>query len=228
MIPLQAGQAAALEDFVGDANGELLGELHGLVEDRRDRHILYLWGEPGCGKTHLLTGCCEAFAAERGKAHYVPAGSGQFPDPSTLESRDLVCIDDIHLVADSAVSLQAVMAIYERLVPSGGAVVVSGNQAPAHLGLVLDDLASRLASGGVYQVQVPTDLEKEEALSARALKLGLRLDPSVPRYMLSHHSRDMVSLVGLLDRLDSASLAAQRRITIPFLKSVLAGETGPG
>ena len=224
VIPLLSGQAATLEDFAGVENGELLNELHRLVRGQRDRRILYLWGEPGSGKTHLLTACCEAFAADSGTARYVPASGGDFPDPSLLDSRDLVCIDDIDLVADHAEALASVMAIHERLLPSGGAMVVSGSRSPPNLGLALGDLASRLAAGGAYQLHEPGDGEKEAALVVRAHRLGLRMDHAVPRYMMLHHSRDMASLVGLLERLDSASLAAQRRITVPFLKSVLAGD----
>ena len=184
---------------------------------------LYLWGEPGSGKTHLLEAACRA-AQEQGHAPlYVPLAENADLSVALLEDVEqvpLVCVDDINTIAGDSIWEAALFALYERLRAQGGMLVLAANTSPAASGLKLADLASRLTAGLVYQLQPLTDAEKIAALRLRAQRRGLEMTEEVASYLLTRFPRDMRSLFALLDELDLATLAAQRRLTIPFLRGL--------
>jgi DnaA family protein len=129
-------------------------------------------------------------------------------------------VDDVQAIAGHLDWERALFALYERLRAHGGVLLVAARVGPAALGLALPDLATRLAAGLVYQLQALREDEKIAALRLRAGLRGFELSDEVARYLLARHPRDLHSLFALLDRLDSATLAAQRRLTIPFLRSL--------
>jgi DnaA-homolog protein len=184
---------------------------------------LFLWGEPGTGKTHLLEAACRA-AQEQGQAPlYVPLADKADITPALLEELEqvpLVCVDDVDAIAGDTAWETALFALYERLRAHGGMLVLAARTAPAAIGLKLADLATRLSAGLVYQLQPLSDAEKIAALRLRAQRRGLQMTEEVANYLLTRFPRDMHSLFALLDRLDTATLAAQRRLTIPFLRSL--------
>jgi len=184
---------------------------------------LYLWGEPGTGKTHLLEAACRA-AQEQGQAPlYVPLADKADITPALLEDIEqvpLVCVDDVDAIAGDTAWEAALFALYERLRAHGGMLVLAARTSPAGIGLKLADLATRLTAGLVYQLQSLSDAEKIAALRLRAQRRGLQMTEEVANYLLTRFPRDMHSLFALLDRLDTATLAAQRRLTIPFLREL--------
>jgi DnaA family protein len=184
---------------------------------------LFLWGEPGTGKTHLLEAACRA-AQEQGQSPlYVPLADKADITPALLEDIEqvpLVCVDDVDAIAGDAAWEAALFALYERLRAHDGMLVLAARTGPVAIGLKLADLATRLAAGLVYQLQPLSDAEKIAALRLRAQRRGLQMTEEVANYLLTRFPRDMHSLFALLDRLDTATLAAQRRLTIPFLRSL--------
>lgn len=195
-----------------------------LVGDGRPAEtFIYLWGEPGTGRTHLLEAACHMAHAHGRSAAYVPLAEARNLAPALLEDRELtalVCLDDLDTIVGDKDWEQALFALTERRRASRSALVVSARRAPAQLGLALPDLASRLAWGLVYQLHGLSDDDKLDAIRLRAGRRGLALSDEVIRYILQRYARDLHSLFGLLDRLDQASLAQQRRITIPFLRGL--------
>jgi DnaA family protein len=183
---------------------------------------LYLWGEAGSGKTHLLEAACRG-APSAAAPMYVPLRDRAELSPAMLEDLELatlVCVDDVDAIAADAAWERALFALYERLRAHGGLLVCAARVAPAALGLTLPDLATRLAAGLVYQLQPLSDAEKVAALRLRAKQRGMEMGEDVANYLLTRFPRDLHSLFALLDRLDGATLAAQRRLTIPFLRSL--------
>ena len=85
----------------------------------------------------------------------------------------------------------------------------------------LEDLRSRFSWVVVYQVQSLNDDDKIAVLQMRAKRRGLSLNKDVAQYLLVHLPRNMKDLIAVLEKLDVASLAAQRSLTIPFVKQVL-------
>lgn len=184
---------------------------------------LYLWGEPGTGKTHLLEAACRDAQALGHAPLYVPLTDKA--DLSTallddVEQVPLVCVDDVDAIAGNATWEAALFTLYELLRAHGGMLILAARTSPAAAGLKLADLATRLAAGLVYQLQPLSDAEKIAALRLRAQRRGLEMTEEVANYLLTRFPRDMHSLFALLDRLDTATLAAQRRLTIPFLRGL--------
>ena len=227
-LNLRLRDASSFENYFVARNREAVERLQHAVQDLGSApHLpaswLYLWGEPGTGKTHLLEAACRA-AQERGLVPlYVPLAEKVNFTTALLEDVEqapLVCVDDIDAVAGDAAWEAALFALYERLRAHGGMLVLAARTSPAAIGLKLADLATRLAAGLVYQLQPLTDAEKIAALRLRAQRRGLEMTEEVANYLLTRFPRDLHSLFALLDKLDGATLAAQRRLTIPFLRGL--------
>jgi DnaA family protein len=138
-----------------------------------------------------------------------------------LDNINLVCIDDIELIAGRADWEEALFDLFNRLKLSKGRLVISSNQSPQQSSIQLNDLQSRLSSGLPLNIKPLSDECTIQALIARTHHLGLELNKDTANYLISRFPRDFQTLCGLLDTLDKASLTAQRKLTIPFIKSTL-------
>lgn len=214
---------ATFDNFWPGKNTQLLQTLKSSIRGMGER-VIYLYGPGGLGRSHLLQACChEAEALHQGSV-YVPLADWRYLSPDIfegLESRRVVCMDDIHRIAGQAVWEEAFFHVFNRIRDAGGTLVISAGAVPTALGLGLPDLVSRLAGGMIFQLQLLSDDEKLEMLMMRAERRGMVLSYDAGRFMLTHCPRHLSTLCAALDALDRASLAAQRRLTIPFIKSVL-------
>jgi len=183
--------------------------------------FVYLWGDSGCGRSHLLQAACREAADAGRRAAYLPLASLAPEALEGLEALDLVAIDDLESIARDHRWERALFSAYEALRGARATILVAGRTAPAGLPLALADLRSRLASAAVYQLRTLDDGGKHEALALRARLRGIELPEDTGQFLLTRYARDMHALCRLLDELDDASLVAQRRLTIPFVKSVL-------
>lgn len=202
----------SLENFVAGRNVELLSALRHALSSPQGERCLYLWGEAGSGKTHLLQAIVVS-ARSAGKSAMCLCGAV----PPAME---VVAVDDVETLDDEAQI--ALFALYNRVRESGGLLLVSGKQAPAFLKL-RDDLRTRLGWGLVYQVHALTDAEKAEALRQHAKARGFELPNEVTNYLLRHGRRDLPSLLVTLDALDERCLRLKRGASVPMLKEVMAG-----
>lgn len=226
VLPVSLQPMPRLDDFVACGNEELMSLLQ-----RLDAGVLqaplYLWGESAVGKTHLLQGLCRRYHLRGNTATYIPLGQSEL-DPAILvglEKVDLVCIDDVHRIAGAEPWETALFHLYNQLKEAAGVLVLTGSTAPASLSLVLADLRSRLGWGLVYQIKALPDGNRRAFLLDQARARGFDLPKKAADYVLRHYARDMRSLSQLVESLDHASLAAQRKITIPFIKSVFASKS---
>ncbi len=223
VIPIRVEDDTSLESFYSERNQPLIAELKRLLAGERARRVLYLWGDSGSGKTHLLDACCTAAQKAATKSLYVSLKQG-LEDIGKLRGvhdDTVVCIDDIEQIAGSEEAQNIIFSLYERITIGTGAIVASGIGPLSSMGIELKDLESRLSSGGTFNIYALNDDEKCKALKLRAAKRGFTLDDNVVEFIMSHYRRDTKSLFALLDKLDSASLQAQRKITVPFVKSLL-------
>lgn len=185
---------------------------------------VFIWGEAGLGKSHLLQAACNAAAQQNRTLCYLPAEQLLAQDPQIfdgLESLDLICIDDVDQLAAIAVWENALFKLINNCRAGNASLLFSSSVAPDQLGIKLADLQSRLSWGPVLRLAGLDDEQKFEALRQRALSRGLELPQNVAEYLMRHYPRDLFGLFERLEKLDTASMAMQRRLTIPFVKSVL-------
>jgi DnaA family protein len=199
-----------LHNFVPGRNIELLSSLQHALAGTSSERSFYLWGEAGCGKSHLMQAVVEQ-ARLLGQSAIYSYGA-------VLDVAQVVAVDNAEALDDAAQI--ALFALYNRMRESGGMLLVSGVSAPAHLS-VRDDLRTRLGWGLVYQVHALNDAEKTQALERHGQARGFILPQEVMQYLLRHGRRDMPALLGLLDALDAHCLRLQRVPSIPLLKEVM-------
>jgi len=223
VLDLYRDSGLRLSDFeVGD-NRELLSQLMQL-EQQPNFRFLMLWGGASLGKSHLLQGSCADFHARGRSSVYIPLALAELePDVLTgLESFELVCLDDIDRRFGDRDWETALFHLFNRLREHNAALLISARQSPRQAEIALADLKSRLNWGLVYQVQPLPEALQCRFLQQQAHRRGIELSDTVVNYILTHYARDMSSLLSLLEQLDRRSLEQQRRITVPFLKSVLS------
>lgn len=216
---------STLETFYPGDNLQPLNQIKQSAQGGGEQFI-YLWGREGVGRTHLLQGACHWAGRYGIAAVYVPLATLQPHDPAVLfeglERLGLVCIDDIDSVCGKFAWEEALFYLFNRLRTANHRLMVGASCAPNSLSLTLADLRSRLAWGVTYQLHALNDDQLLAALQLRSRQRGLELSKEVGLFLIRRCARSMPHLYELLAQLDKASLAAQRRLTIPFVKSVLA------
>ncbi len=188
---------------------------------------LYLTGPPGSGRSHLLQAACGRVSEVGGPAVYVPLVEhirGPVAQLDGLEGLSLVAIDDLDCLAGRDDWQEGVFHLYNRLRDAGGLMVVSASAAPAALGLALPDLVSRLESLLRLRLTAADDDRRRRILAGAVARRGLDLPEASTEYLLRHEARDLGHLMAVVERLDAASLQAGRRLTVPFIKSVLGDQ----
>nr|WP_300308381.1 DnaA regulatory inactivator Hda [Halomonas sp.] len=224
-LPLGLGlrDDATFSNFYPGASEPLVGRLlHQFDADGEP--FLYLWGPPGVGRSHLLQAACHQASARDLRTLYLPLEElGHFP-PLMLEDverLDLLAIDDLERVVGRKRWEEALFHAFNRLRDSGKRLVIAADRPPRQLDVQLADLASRLTWGVTFHMGLPGDEERLGALQLRASLRGMQLPDEVARYILHRGPRQLGDILRCLDVLDSASLSAQRKLTIPFVKNAL-------
>jgi len=220
LLNVSLNDTATFDNFyVTDKNQQLLT----CLSDTK-HPLIYLWGRVGSGRTHLLQACCQRASSKRIPSMYLPLDDVGQLTPDVLygiENIPLLCLDNIDGLSGHCKWQEALFHAYNIAIDNHTKLIVSSHCAPHELAFTLADLQSRLASGVTFQLHALQDDEKVLALQLRAQQKGFEFSADAANYLMNHYSRDTRSLFGLLDDLDKASLIAKRRITIPFLKSVL-------
>lgn len=214
---------ARFDNFLPGFNGEIIDQLQALAGGSPGSQV-FLWSGPGQGKTHLLQAACHAAMGHGRSAIYLPLEQSASLHPTLLkglEATQLVCLDNLEDIAGQADWEEALFHFYNAHRSAGGCLLMSAQRAPAQLGISLPDLRSRLEWGPVYKLHGLDDSQRLEALQLRASRRGFDLPDDTGRFLMRRVPRDMPALFNLLDRLDEASLSAQRKLTIPFVKTVL-------
>lgn len=185
---------------------------------------IYLYGPTGCGKTHLLHAACTVLASQRQQPFYLSLSDCGSLSPKVLrdlEELDLIALDDLQCIAGDDNWELALFTLFNSVVERGGRLLITANTSIDQLGICLPDLRSRIGWCTIFRLEELEDPEKIGALQAQARRRGMELNDEVGRYLLSRVRRDMGSLLEVLDQLDDASLVAQRRLTIPFVRGIL-------
>lgn len=214
---------ATFANFYPGKNQQIVAELKKSASGQGE-NLLYVCGIGGEGCTHLLQACCHQANQHGLRSVYLPLANYDDFSPDIfegLESLDLVCVDDIHKIANNPQWEEAFFHAFNRIHDIGARLIVTANVMPKSLQATLPDVVSRLAWGMVFQLQSLADTEKLQVLMMRAERRGMTLSEEVGKFILNHCPRHMSTLFAALDALDKVSLAAQRKLTIPFVKEVL-------
>jgi DnaA family protein len=210
------------EHFHAGANAAAVAAVGALANDAGAPWV-YLHGGAGSGRTHLLMAACQAAHAAGRVVQYLPLST--LADKATalrgVPGSELLALDDIGAIAGDRDAEHALFDLYNQARAEGSALLFAADAAPSQLQLTLPDLRSRLGACTQFALKPLDDAERRGVLQAQATARGIQLDESVLDWLFSRYARDLGALLALLDRLDQASLAAQRRITVPFLRDFL-------
>ncbi len=227
-LSVQLPDDETFASFKSESNQMVVQQLTHFLDqvtvNNKQVHSLFLFGLSGVGKSHLLHASC-AYADTLGISSLCLSFS-ELTQLSVdvldgLENIDLVCLDDIQLIAGDKKWQQGVFDLYNRMVEQNKCLIITGDQSVMNLNISLPDLVSRLSWGLTEQIKPLSDEEKSFALQYRAQQRGLYISDEVASFLINRLSRDMTSLIAALEQLDQASIREQRRITIPFIKDVL-------
>lgn len=214
------------DNFYPGKHPEILVELQKMARGERGEgeHTIFLCAMRGQGLSHLLQASCRAAHQHQKRSVYLPLNDLISLSPALLqglENLSLICIDDVHLAAGIIHWEEAIFHLYNRVQEQGGRLLFAAHDLPKALHFKLPDLVSRFTWGILYQLHALSDDEKIHVLIKRAIHRGIVLSEEAAKYLLHHRSRHMGALFDVLDILDKASLAAKRRLTIPFIKEIL-------
>lgn len=212
-------ERATFTAFVAGANVQAVQRLEALAA--AGAGVVWLWGTTGSGRSHLLQALC---AAATGRATYLPIKELRTFGPALFEGSEharVVCVDDLDLLLGDGAAERALFALYRGVEERSAVLVVTAAAPPTAQSWALADIGSRFGASEVFQLRALDAAGELAALKLRAAARGLDLPEETATYLLRRFPRDMATLGRLLDEIDIASLAAQRRLTVPFVRGIL-------
>ena len=221
-LGVQLSDAASFESYHAGPNGEVVEALRAVAAGSAPP-LLFLFGPPASGKTHLLQALTREAARGRACA-YLPLAQSFADGVEALEGfeqADLLCLDDLHALAAAPDAELALLRLLDQVRAHGGCAVVTALAPPDRLGIALPDLRTRLSAAAIYGLKPLTDEDRERLLLESARARGLELPADAARALLARLPRDAGSLVAAIDALDRALLSAQRRLTLSFVQQWL-------
>ncbi|MFZ5561006.1 MAG: DnaA regulatory inactivator Hda [Pseudomonadota bacterium] len=225
LLNLRPRPDARLADFAAPAYEELLGAAQHVLA--RPGSLLYVHGEPGQGRSHLLAALCGEAERQGLGAVLLPLAELYREDPDLLaglEGQGLIAFDDVGAIAGRAAWEEALFHFFNRARASAGCrLVFSAAFLPAQCGFRLPDLVSRLALAPAWVLALPDDESRQALVEGAARRRDLDLEEEVVRYLVARGPREPGRLLALVALLDQHSLMAGRRLTIPFVRQVLEG-----
>ena len=223
-IPLQLEprRDSRFEGFVSGPNHAVVEALKHMPDEPGSS--IFLFGDEGSGKTHLLNALCYETRERQGRAFYLTLKrlpKDAIASLQGLEKLDLVCVDDLHAIAGDEAWEEALFHCFNRIRQAHGRLLVSSRKRLSALNLSLPDLASRLAWGLRLPLMPLEDHDKLAVIKLQSNALGFNLPEDVQKYLLKHHDRSMAALIQTVENLHQAALTNKRRITVPLAREVL-------
>jgi DnaA-homolog protein len=223
-LAMRLRERAVFDSFVAGANLAAVEQLRALARGA-SAGVYWLSGAQGVGKTHLLQATCAMASSAGADTAYLPLSQLVALGPETLEgwhSSRVMALDDLAAVAGRRDWEQGLFRLYREAEERGAALLASAAAPPLLLNFSLPDLASRFAAATLLPLRPLDESEQRQALRLRARARGLELPEETALYLQRRFRRDLATLYELLDAIDEAALQAQRRLTVPFIRQVLA------
>jgi DnaA family protein len=214
------------EDYFPGNNIEVVDLLKKFANGEGEEFI-FLWGKSGYGKSHLLHACCQKAFQKDLSSFYVDLAEIKSVDPELfvgLESFEVVCLDNVDRLSGREDWELALFNFYNRHRDLHRRLLISASVTSDSLPFKLPDLRTRINWGLTLKINAFDDANKIAALSYKAHQKGFEIPLQTARYLLTRYDRKLSSLWTMLDKLDVASLAAKRKLTIPFLKEIMDQE----
>ncbi len=224
-LKLSHSRQPGFDNYLSSGNEEALDTLLKLLESADSTAPLYLWGSPGCGKSHLLLAACQLMSRQSRHAIYLSLSDIEQLSPmmlGELHRYELVCIDDVENICADKEWEEALFHLYNAISQQQHKLVIAASSSPGDLPTELPDLASRLLWGVSYHLQQLDDAGKQQLLIQMADEKGMRLSEEASRYLINRYSRNINKLSDLIDKLDHDSLSRQQKLTIPFLRQSIS------
>ncbi len=184
---------------------------------------VFLAGSAGSGKTHLLIGVCAEAVARQRTAQYLDLSHVAGPPAATIRrlgGSEVLAIDNLNAIVGVAEAEHALFDLYNRCRAEGTTLLFAASELPGALNLDLPDLVSRLSACTQWQIRPLDEPARRDIIRSLGARRGLEIDEAVLDWLFTRKARDLGSLVDLLDQIDRAALAAQRRVTVPFLRQL--------
>ena len=223
ILKLQPDTKAVFENYYIGENETLINEISS-VDKILDLQQVFIWCGKNQGKSHLLQATCSSFSKNNRNSVYLPMKKIKLYNTSIIDGLDtinLICIDDIDEICGDNNWERAIFNLINTVRATKNCILISSNQAPDHLNVSLPDLKSRLSWGPVYKIQELDDKQQVNAITLRAKFLGFNFPKESAQFLQNHLKRDMQHLSEAILSLEKETLVQQRKITIPFIKSVL-------
>lgn len=204
--------------IITENNSELISSLKNI--NKQKEKFFFIWGENSAGKSHLLQAVCQNIET----SVYIPLKYFYAHSPDILDGLDnlaVVCLDDVEVVLGNLFWEEKLFHFFNLIREKGNRLLITAGISPRGLTTELADLASRLSWGVVYQLHPLDDNAKAGALKIRAQSRGIILSDKILNYILQRSPRGTDNLFQVLDKLDELSLMEKRKITIPFVKSIM-------
>jgi DnaA family protein len=230
VLPIHLPITTTFANYVKGENTAVFTHLQNLLNGQ-ERTPLFLYGDKGVGKTHLLQASCHNAAQQQQEAIYLPLHYKEQFSPAVLEGLeklDLLCIDNLEALSKPPLEYgmqaaweEALFHCYNRCLQNKTRLIFAAQKRPHELSLQLPDLISRLQACLVLQLKPLSDKEKTKVLLQKSQERGFEISEEVVNYLLHHTHRDLPHLLSWIDRLDQFSLSTQRKITLPLLRQCL-------
>ncbi len=220
-LNVQLDSDAEFENYFAGENLQVVSRLKSV--DLLESEFIYCWGAKGCGKSHLAQALCKNASEAGALVAYLPLNHPDF-EPSILqglEYADLICLDSIESIVENMNWEEALFHLFNLIKSKQKNLVIFAQNSPNTSSFQLADLRSRLNAMEIYKIEQLRQEDKDLFVIQYAKNRGLELSKEVVTYILTRAQREISDLIRLIDRLDNESLAHQRKITIPFIKSLL-------
>ncbi len=239
VLPLQLQERHLFDNFVPGANRLLIDQLEHFAR-RPTEALIYLWGGPSAGKTHLLSASCHAANVAGVRSVYIDLAvhaGGSLAVLDGIEHCELVVLDNLDAIGSRASSALSVatqklwqQALYELMYAvraAGGRMLVAAEVSPLGLDIALPDLRTRLGWGPSWHVQALTESDRRAFLRQKAFQKGMTLDDDVIDWIMKHHGRDTAALTASVERLASESLQQRRKPNLNLARTTLLAPSEP-
>lgn len=225
-LPIGVDESRSFDNFNAGSNARLLEHLKDQIQLRlnkanRSYSAVILWGDTSVGKTHLLSALVQLCGQLDGEVCWFNSGIVDYAQRIENNKSKIYLLDDIEDYVTDSTSEQALLSSIEQIKQVQGLLIMTATRSINHLGIELADLLSRFKAMDSFELIALDDAQKREVVRMRALQRGIVLSDEVINWLFNHTSRNLSSLLELLEQMDITSLAQKRKVTIPLIKAML-------